>query len=56
MANNDFNTSNVFNCKQGYTQDNIMLEFGKDDDTTRKCNGCNHFTYDGEICSCDLIR
>lgn len=43
-------------CKQGYTNDNIMMEFAKDDAALRGCNGCSHFTYDGEICSCDLLN
>lgn len=58
LSNSNIENSSSLNidCKQGYTQDNIVYEFGKDDISLRKCDGCNHFTFDGELCSCDYIK
>ena len=53
MANTE---TKPLDCKQGYTSDNIMMEFAKDDMALRGCNGCSHFNYDGEVCSCDLLN
>lgn len=51
MAENN-ETNVIHDCKQGFTQDNIFYEFGKEDDL-KKCNGCGHLVFDDGICTCD---
>lgn len=43
-------------CKQGYTDENVFLEFAKDDDSIKKCNGCDKLIYDDGLCSCKYIN
>jgi hypothetical protein len=38
-------SNKICDCKQGFTEDNIAYEFGKENDL-KKCNGCNHLSFD----------
>lgn len=49
--------SKIDDCKQGYTEkSDIVEEFASTETAINKCNGCKHFTYDGEIVSCDYCN
>ncbi len=50
------NLNVIEDCKRNLTYDNIVMEFAKEEDDINKCNGCDHFQYDGQIVTCDYCN
>lgn len=42
-------------CKKNLSKDEIIMEFGKDDDLG-KCAGCDNLMYKNGIITCKLIE
>jgi len=55
MAWNIENYQKINGCPNVYTKNNFAFSFYVNEDESKVCSKCGHFTYTNGIASCDLI-
>ena len=49
------NYQKVDGCANGYTKDSFNTSFFVNEDESKVCSKCGHFSYNNGIATCDLI-